>query len=150
MSFAKKILVVSVVVLGFGVQASQACMPQVGEKHVSLSCHDVAQVMDAGLMVDLEETYMGPGQENGLVLDIAEQSIMGPQPVGRFDVKKELSDLIGSPVRYVGVDVVLSVNFTSAPHRDGHFATLTRMVDDREITSELLCKTIVRPTYRCF
>jgi hypothetical protein len=133
--------------LGFAIQSSQACLPQVGEKYVTLSCHEAQPIFDAGIIVVLEETYVGHGQANELNLIISEQTIAGPRLLETVRVKKE--DLDGSPIRYTGSELELSVNWTPTPTQGGHLSSLSGVLNGAEVDWQLACQFIVRPTYRC-
>jgi hypothetical protein len=121
-----------------------ACASSFGFTKIELNCAPSVVKPDQGFSTVI--SYRSPqiGQKEGHYSATAsEQTIAGPRNVivNRPVRKVVTPHVMGAPVRYIGTEYELSVNFTVTPRPDHkHLGQLKAVSDEgREITEEVLC-----------
>ena len=119
--------------------------PLFGFTKIELQCRPSVMRPDQGLSAVVYYHSPQIGSHIGSQsVTVTTQSIAGPQTVIRNRrVNRVVADRPGAPVRYLGTEFELSINFTVAPRPDRKtFATLSAVSDEGgQLEEELLCSS---------
>ena len=104
-----------------------------------LKCHAAVATPDRGISVVITQ-----GGFAGLTEMTVTHYYLGQSSEQKYVVTQEMPQQMGSPMRYVGTGVRLTVNFTTTPMNDGgHYAVLQRdSINGHYMPEELSCHTI--------
>jgi hypothetical protein len=119
--------------------AAHAEVKPVGTLVPVLACYDARNIADAGIQVMV---YSRVGYSHHEI-DVAEQSIAGPVKLGTVKARQQSITAIGAPIRFVGKNLSLSINFTVSPIH-GRFAPgrIDGKVGKEKVANDLKCEAI--------
>ncbi|MEK6704800.1 MAG: hypothetical protein AABZ06_03345 [Bdellovibrionota bacterium] len=108
-----------------------------------LECVQEKVIYDAGVQVHIDRVIPlnrdRAGVKSRLEAVVTESTLVGPRLVGKFTVKESISELIGSPVYYIGRDFELEVRATVTPVEGRMPAHLAVDTKRSRISEDMLC-----------
>jgi len=133
----KSVIALAAMVLGMGFNAN-AVMPD--QMSVVLKCTRAMPVPDIGLSVEVEV-----GGIAGLTQLHVSRSYLGKVFVKNYIVKQVLPKpgLLGAPVVYEGQEARLTVNFTTAPDKNGGHIGTFETNDGSGVDEKLSCQALM-------
>lgn len=121
----------------FAILMSMSAQAQTADQlNTVLKCQPVVLTPDMGLSVTVQQ-----GGFAGLTQLTVRRFFLGHTKTEKFIVRESPASNVGGPIEYVGNGATLSVNFTTAPLKDGgHIGHLT--LADQSTPEELSCKPL--------